>query len=99
MIGGCENTAGEYFVVLIARRDDVFLGRLTHRNHILILIDDGVADKNNAVVLYLLDEAKNRIEAAITAKSRQMVTDVRFENIEVPVDQLGGAEGYFISEP
>src|ERR1700730_7633559 len=98
MIGGGENAPGEYLIVLVARRDDVFLGRLTHRNDVLIFIDDGVADEDDAVVLYLFDKAEDRIEAAIIAKSRQMVADVRFENIEVPVDQLGRAEGNFIGE-
>ena len=32
MVGRGENAAGKYFIVLVARGDDVFLGRLTHRN-------------------------------------------------------------------
>ena len=90
MVSRGEYAPGKYFAVLITRGDDVFLGRFTHRNHVLILVDDGVTDEYDAIIPYLFDKFESRIEAAVVAKSGEMVTNVLFKKVEVPIDQLGG---------
>src|SRR5438874_2230310 len=65
VIGGGEHAAGKDLAVLITRRDDVFLGRLSYRQHILILVDNRIADQDDAVISYRLDGPQNFIETAV----------------------------------
>src|SRR5258705_397070 len=98
MVGCSENAAGKYLSVLVTRGDDVLLGRLAHRKDILILIDYGVADQNDAIVPYLFDKAENYSERVIIAQSGEVTTDVRLKEIEMPVDQFGRTESDFVGE-
>ena len=63
VIGRRKNAAGEQFAILIARRDHVLLRRLVHRQDILVLVDDGVADDEHAVVRDALDQFAELIRA------------------------------------
>src|SRR5882757_3149861 len=98
MIRGRKDTPREYLFVLIPRRDDVFLGRFAHRNHVLVFIDDGVADQHDTIVTDRLDGIEDRAEAAIVAQFAQMIADMRLEDVEVPVDQMGGTERNLIGK-
>src|SRR5262249_57649282 len=97
-IGRRKNAAGEQLGVLIAGRDDVFLGRLRHRQDVLVLVDDGVADYQHAVVLDLLDQVEEVEETAVVAQVRQVVADVRLGGVEMPIEQLGRAERLLVGK-
>src|SRR5260370_8432066 len=98
MIRGRKDTPREYLFVLIPCRDDVFLGRFAHRNDVLILVDDGVADQHDTIVANRLDGIEDCAEATIVAQFAQMIADMRLEDVEVPVDQMGGTERNLIGK-
>src|SRR5260370_41080666 len=80
MIRGRKDTPREYLFVLIPRRDDVFLGRFSHRDDVLVFVDDGVADENHAIVVDRLDGIYDRAEAAIVAQLAQMIADGKLKD-------------------
>ena len=63
MIGGRKYAAGEQLAILITRRDHVLLGRLVHRQHVLVLVDNGVADDEHAVVRNGFDQLAYLVRA------------------------------------
>ena len=70
-------------------RDHVLLGRLVHRQDVLVLVDDGVADDEHAVVGNALDQVDELVEAAVLAQRVEMLADMRLEHVEMAIDQLG----------
>ena len=99
VIGRREYAAGKQFAILVAGRDHVFLGRLAHRQDVLILVDDGVADEQHAIVATLLDQlAATRSRPPFCAQRVEVLADMRLEHVEVAIDQLGRAERHLVGE-
>ncbi len=69
VIGGGEHAAGEGFVALVQGRDDVFLPRLAKPAYIAVLIDDGVADKQDPEIGDALDRCQGALK--ISSASRR----------------------------
>ena len=59
-----------------------------HRQDVLVLVDDGVADDENTVIGDALDQLAELVEAAVLAQRVEMLADMRLEDVEVAVDQL-----------
>src|SRR5258706_5278896 len=83
-----EDAAGEQFVVLIARGDNVFFWRLANREYVLILVDDRVANENHAIVADSVEERQYLAQTAIAAQRAQMFANMRFEHVEVAIYEL-----------
>ena len=89
MVRRRENTAREQFAILVAGRDHVLFGSFVHRQHILILVDDGIADDEHPVIAHAIDQVQKFVEAAVLPQCIEVLADMRFKDVEMPVDQLG----------
>ena len=98
VVGGGKHAAGEHLAILVAGGDDVLLGRFPHRQNVLVLVDDRVADEHDPVVADRARAARTSRRGRRRRAAVEVVADVRLVNVEVPVDQLGRAEGGFVGE-
>ena len=87
VIGGGNDAAGKRFAAFIAGRDDIFLGRFSHRRGVLIFVDDGFADEEHAQVLNGLDCAQHVRQRIAVAQAREIARDFRVVHVQMPVDQ------------
>ena len=74
------------------------LGVLCIGKHILVLVDDGVADDQHAIVGHALDQIAELVQAAVLPQRVEMLANMRFEDVEVAVDQLGRTERHLVGE-
>ena len=66
--------------------------------HILILIDDGIADDKHAVIRDAVDEIANFRKPAVFAQRVEVFADVRLKNVEMTIDQLRRTERHLIGK-
>ena len=64
----------------------------------MIFVDDGIADHEHAVIADAVDQLQKFVETAILAQRIEMLADMRFEDVEVAVDQFRRAERHFVGE-
>ena len=98
VIGRREHAAGKQFAILVAGRDHVLLRSLVHRQDVLILVDDGIADHKHAVIAHAVDQLQKLVEAAILPQRIEVLADMRLEDVEMAIDQLGRAECHLVGE-
>ena len=58
----------------------------------MVFVDDRIADHEHAVIADAIDQLQKFIKTAILAQRIEMLADMRLEDIEVAVDQLGRAD-------
>src|SRR5580704_11994106 len=98
VVGGGKTATGKQFAILIACRDHVLLRSLVHRQDVLVLVDDGIADDEDTVIGNALDQVAELLEAAVLAERVEMLADMRLEHVEVAVDQLARTERHLVGE-
>src|ERR1700684_2726470 len=98
MISRRKDTSGEQLAILITGRDHVLLRSFVHRQHVLILVDDGIADDEHTIIGNAVDKITYFLKPAVFAQRVEVFADVRLENVEMTIDQLGRTEGHFIGK-
>ena len=70
-----------------------------HRPDVLILVDDGVADKHNPIILDRFDQIlASPLQAAVAAHTIEKIAQRRIVDVEISVDQRGRAESDVLGE-
>ena len=73
VIGSRDHATGEQLTVLESSRDDAFLRRLSHRQDVLVFVDDGVANDKDAITANAVDQFEHFRETAVVTHRPQVL--------------------------
>ena len=65
VIGGRDHATGEQLTVLETSRDNALLRGLSHRQDVLVFVDDGIADDYDTIIANAVDQFEHFRETAV----------------------------------
>src|SRR5260221_4165563 len=98
MICRRQNSASKPLLTHELRSDDVFFGGLAQRRYVLIFVDNGIADKSDPRISYLLDQVENALSSTSFPSAFQIRTQFGIQHIHVPSDQSRRCKGDVIGK-
>lgn len=98
VVGYRDGATGEAFFALIAYRQRGALTGLAQRMDVMVFVDDGVANDQHLHLRQRADMSEEILQWAAFLEALQKQAGVLRQNVEMIVQQLGGAEGDLVGE-
>ncbi len=92
VVGAGEDAAREVLLPQVAGRDQQLLRGLLHRLHVVVLVDDRLADHQDLQVLQALEESDHLVRGVALAEIPEEVLGFLRIHVEVQVEQVARAE-------
>ena len=86
IVGGCDRPAHKDLAILQTRRDDVFFRRLTHRQDVSVLIDDGFANNKYMHATDAPHQLVDLLTHPVLPQMIEMLVNMWVEDIQVLID-------------
>jgi hypothetical protein len=98
VIGRGNDAAGKELAVPVLGGNKVLLGGFSKGRHIVIFVDDGIADQKHLVIAHAFDHAEQLVGDVALALQLQIAPQLGVVDIEKAVEQRRRAEGDVVGE-